>query len=69
MAEIFVEQRGPELYVARRDMDIVATGTTQHHTAERAHHMYPQDTVFVEWVRNRWRAVHRARRVANRPIG
>lgn len=59
MVEIFVEQRGPELYVARRNTEIVATGTTQHHTAERAHQMYPQDSVSVEWARNKWRVVHR----------
>ena len=67
MAEIFVEQRGPELYVALRNMEIVATGTTQHHTADRAHQMYPQDSVSVQWVRDKWRVVHRGEVVAAQP--
>jgi hypothetical protein len=66
MAEIFVEQRGQQ-YVALRDKVIVATGTTQHHTADRAHQMYPQDSVSVEGVRDKWRVVHRGEVVAAQP--
>ena len=51
MAEIFVQQRGPQQYVALRDEEIVSAGTTEEDTARRAHRLYPGDVVFGEQVR------------------
>jgi hypothetical protein len=51
MAEIFVEQRGPQQYVALRCEAIVSTGTTQEDTAQRAHRLYRGDVVFGKQVR------------------
>ena len=59
MAEIFVQQRGHQ-YVALRDKLIVSIGTTQQDTADRAHQLYPNDVVFGEVVRDKWRVVYRA---------
>jgi hypothetical protein len=65
MAEIFVEQRGPQQYVALRCEAIVATGTTQEDTALRAHRLYPGDVVFGKRVRtttiesrDKWSVIH-----------
>ena len=64
MAEIFVEQRGPQQYVALRSEAIVSTGTTQEDTAQRAHRLYPGDVVFAKGVRtttvrssDKWRRI------------
>ncbi len=64
MAEIFVEQRGPQQYVALRCEAIVSEGTTQEDTAHRAHRLYPGEVVFGEHVRtttvgspDRWRRI------------
>ena len=51
MAEIFVQQRGPQRFVALRDHEIVSKGTTQEDTAHRAHRLYPGDVVLGERVR------------------
>ena len=65
MAEIFVEQRGPQQYVALRCEAIVAIGTTQEDTALRAHRLYPGDVVFGKGIRtttiesrNKWSVIH-----------
>ena len=64
MAEIFVQERGPQKYVALRDHVIVSEGTTQEDTAHRAHRLYPGDVVFGERVRtatvgspDKWRRI------------
>ena len=50
MAEIFVEQRDGE-YVALRNKRTVARGATQATAAQNAHERFPDDTIFLERVR------------------
>jgi hypothetical protein len=52
MAEIFVERKDDMTYRALRGGNVVATGATQQETADKACKLYPNDTIFVERVRD-----------------
>jgi hypothetical protein len=65
MSNVFVERKDDGTYVARQNHQIIANGSTQAETAERAHRKAPGDPVFVERVRNttggsrdKWRRVY-----------
>jgi hypothetical protein len=65
MSDIFVERKPDGNYVARQNHRIIATGSTQELTADRAHRLKPNDPVFVERVRDtkggsrdKWRRVY-----------
>lgn len=52
MAEIFVERKPDSTYVARRNKQVVASGSTQAETAAKAHKKFPEDVIFGERVRD-----------------
>jgi hypothetical protein len=65
MSDVFVERKDDGTYVAYQNKRVIARGSTQAETAEKAHRNAPGDPVFVERVRDtkggsrdKWRRVY-----------